>query len=64
MYNVCTVEITYKDGRMGVYEVGDVYEHTDVTGTAYLAMLRLEDGQYGFIPMDVFKSYRILEDEV
>ena len=64
MYSICTVEITYKGGRIGVYEVGDVYEHTDDKGITYLAMMRLKDGKYGYIPMDVFKSYKILEDEV
>ena len=61
MYDICTVEITYKDGRIGIYRVGDVYEHTDLNGVTYLAMMRLKDGKYGFIPMDVLKSYRILE---
>ena len=56
------VEIIYPDGRMGVYEVGDVFEHTDITGTTYLAMMRLKDFKYGYIPMHIIKSYRILED--
>lgn len=64
MYDICMVEITYKDGRMGFYEVRDAYEHIDITGITYLAMMRLKDNKYGYIPMDILKGYKILEDEV
>ena len=55
------VEITYLDGRVGVYEVADVFEHV-TSSECYLAMMRLKDLKYGYIPMHIIKSYRILED--
>ena len=49
----------HSDG-IGLYDVGDVYEHKTDDGN-YLAMRRLKDGEYGYIPMELIKSYEILE---
>lgn len=54
------VEIIYPNDKVKVYEVMDVFEHTDTSGH-YLVMQRLKDGGLGFIPMELISSYKVLE---
>ena len=60
---IITVEIEFLDGDIHVYQVSNVFEYTDKDGVTYLAMQRLSDGDYGYIPLEVFSSYRIIEKD-
>lgn len=58
--DIIKVEITYPDGDKKIYEVISVFEHTDDSGE-YLVMGRKSDGDLGYIPKEIIKSWRILE---
>jgi hypothetical protein len=57
---IIRVEITFLDDHAKVYEVSAAFEISDESET-YLAMRRLKDGGFGFIPIDRIKSWKILD---
>lgn len=61
---VWKVELDYKEGGVSIYEVGDVILVTDEnTEIEYLAMARLKDGEYRYIPLEILQNYKILNVE-
>ena len=50
------IRITHLGGEQKLYEVRDAYLCT-VEGVPMLAMARLSDGEYGFIPLDAIQKY-------
>lgn len=57
---IMKVKLTFPDESEKIYDVGAAFEIRTESET-FLAMRRLSDGDFGFIPIETIKSWEIVE---